>query len=126
MREQGNWEDWIEFFLEGVKTTSEQAAESAVKILNLFENDRRRLETLGRAQPSAALVYALLQKKPVVNARTVQEEVALSRPTILKMLNALEDLEILRRQDNRKRDQLFVYHDYVALLNEGVDVGDGE
>ena len=41
MREKGDWEAWLEFFLEGVKETSDQAADTAKQILELFETDRQ-------------------------------------------------------------------------------------
>jgi Fic family protein len=60
VREQGDWEAWLEFFLMGVKETSEQAADTAKLILELFEKDRRRIERLGRPAASALRVHRYL------------------------------------------------------------------
>lgn len=43
VRTKGEWEQWLEFFLTGVKETAEQAFESAKRILHLIETDRKRL-----------------------------------------------------------------------------------
>jgi Fic family protein len=46
VRTTGDWETWLEFFLNGVKETSAQAAQSAHAILTLLEQDRGRITGL--------------------------------------------------------------------------------
>ena len=48
VRTEGKWEEWLEFFLEGVQITAEEAVTSASKILLVFTEDRRKIEGLGR------------------------------------------------------------------------------
>ncbi len=48
-REEGDWEAWLWFFLEGVEATADQAAQTAQHILQLFDADRKKIEGLGRA-----------------------------------------------------------------------------
>ena len=43
VREQGAWEAWLDFFLDGVAETANQAFESATKIVALFRADRERI-----------------------------------------------------------------------------------
>ena len=43
VRTQGDWEAWVEFFLEGVLVTSEQAIRAAKRIMDLFKADRARI-----------------------------------------------------------------------------------
>ena len=57
VRDQGDWEAWLDFFLTGVKETSDHAAETARQILSNFEKDRRRIEQLGRPRASALRVH---------------------------------------------------------------------
>ena len=66
VRENGDWESWLRFFLIGVCETATQAAETARRILALFEADRRTIENLGRPASSAFLVHHLLQTKPLI------------------------------------------------------------
>jgi Fic family protein len=61
VREQGDWEAWLEFFLTGVKETSDQAAETAHRILAIFDQDREQIEQLGRPRASALRVRQYLQ-----------------------------------------------------------------
>ncbi|WP_242678925.1 Fic family protein [Rhodobacter calidifons] len=66
VRENGDWETWLEFFLDGIAETSLQASEGAREILALFEADRHRIENLGRPAASALRVHQLLQQKPII------------------------------------------------------------
>lgn len=63
VRLKGDWETWLNFFLEGVRVTSEQASSTARQILSLFDKDRKQIETIGRAAGSALRVHRLMQKK---------------------------------------------------------------
>ena len=57
VREQGDWEAWLEFFLTGISERSEQAADTAKQILALFEADRIKIQGLGRPAASALRVH---------------------------------------------------------------------
>src|SRR6202789_3284805 len=48
VRAKGDWEAWLDFFLTGVKETADQAASAARRILTLFDENQRQIESLGR------------------------------------------------------------------------------
>jgi len=121
VRDNGDWEAWLEFFLTGVKETSDQAAETARRILEIFERDRRRIEQLGRPAASALRVHQYLQSKPILSVPVATKELSLSAPTVRKSVEHLTELDIVREATGKKRDKLFVYDDYLALLNEGTE-----
>jgi Fic family protein len=66
VRERGDWESWLEFFLNGISEMSTIAAESAEQILSLFVRDRAAIELLGRPASSALRVYQIVQKKQII------------------------------------------------------------
>ncbi|MFQ5641978.1 MAG: Fic family protein [bacterium] len=121
VRENGDWEAWLEFFFTGVKETSEQAAEAARRILAIFEQDRRKIEKLGRPAASALRVHQYLQSKPILSVPISAKDLGLSAPTVRKSVDHLVGLGILREATGKKRGKLFVYDDYLALLNEGTE-----
>src|SRR5580698_7698463 len=57
VRTSGNWEAWIEFFLTGVKETSEQAIAGARRLIALLDDDRKKIEALGRPAASVLRVF---------------------------------------------------------------------
>ncbi|MGI9420733.1 MAG: Fic family protein [Geminicoccaceae bacterium] len=122
VRESGDWETWIEFFLEGIVETSIQATSAAREILNLFDDDRRRIEMLGRPAASALRVHQLLQQRPMVaSIPATARELGLSPPTVAKSVQHLEQLGILREVTGKSRGRSYIYSDYLGILDRGTE-----
>lgn len=121
VRETGDWERWLDFFLTGVIQTSAQAADAARRILAMFDADRRAIEVLGRPASSALRVHQLLQTKPLVTIPMAAQVLGLSRPTVASSLAHLQQAGIVRETTGRQRGRAFVYDRYLALLNEGTE-----
>lgn len=121
VREKGDWESWLKFFLTGIKETSEQAGETARHILVLFEKDRDRIEQLGRPTASALRVHQYLQSKPIMSVVKLAKELNLTPPTVRKSLGHLAELGVVREATGRRRGQLFVYQGYLDILNQGTE-----
>jgi Fic family protein len=121
VRETGEWEPWLEFFLTGVLETSTQAADAARRILALFDEDRRTIEALGRPASSALRVHQLLETRPLITIPQGAQALGLSRPTVASSLAHLQEVGIVRETTGRQRGRTFVYDRYLALLNEGTE-----
>lgn len=121
VRDQGDWETWLEFFLDGITETSLQAADAAREILRLFEADRHRIEELGRPAASALRVHQLLQQKPLIGINEAAEKLKMSQPTVAKSIQHLEELGIVRETTGRQRGRRFVYGEYLNILNRGTE-----
>src|SRR5438270_12802097 len=67
VRSHGDWETWLECFLTGVKETAQQAADTSKELLTLIENDRRRIEELGRSAASVLRVLQYLQRMSFIS-----------------------------------------------------------
>lgn len=120
VRTEGAWEDWLRFFMEGVKETADQAVEAARSILELFDEDRSRIdENLGRSAGSARRVHELLQRRPVVTTKRAAEQLPMSRPTVTSALDNLEALGIVHEMTGQERYRLYTYSDYFDILEEG-------
>ena len=121
VRIRGDWETWLEFFLRGVIETADQAAGAAMELLTLFERDRRRIESLGRAAGSALRVHQLLQERPFVSIPMAADRLGISRPTIARSIEHLERLGILHESTGRRWRRLFAYRDYLTILERGTE-----
>ena len=121
VRKTDDWEAWLKFFLEGVKETSDQAADTAKQILELFDADRQKIESLGRPATSALRVHQQMQSKPILSVPSAADALNLSAPTIRKSINHLIDLAIVREITGKQRDRLFVYSGYLDILNQGTE-----
>ena len=121
VREKGDWEAWVEFFLNGVKETSDQAYQTATQLLQLMENDRKKINALGRPAASALRVFQYLQKHPLVSVPMLVKELGISAPTARRCIGHLENEGILREITGKQRDRRYVYDAYLNILNEGTE-----
>lgn len=121
VRERGDWEAWLEFFLAGVTETSGQATDAAREILRIFNADRGRIEALGRPAASALRVHQLLQQKPLVTVQEAVAQLSVSAPTIRKSIEHLQRLGIVEEITGKERRRIFVYRQYLDILARGTD-----
>ena len=121
VRTKGDWESWLHFFLSGVKETANEAADAARRMMTLFSEHRKRIETLGRPAASALLVYRHLQQTPLLSIVNAAPKIGISAPTLAKSLEHLRGLGIVREMTGKQRHRMFVYAPYLAILNEGTE-----
>ena len=121
VRERGDWEAWVAFFLDGVTETATQAVDAARRLITLFENDRNRVTELGRSATSALRVHELLQRSPFLSVASASKALGLSVPTVQKSLDHLLQLGIIRETTGKQRRRLYAYTDYMRILDEGSD-----
>jgi Fic family protein len=121
VRERGAWEAWLEFFLNGVADTANQAFEAATRIVELFKQDRELITLESERVGSALRAHELLQQNPFVTAKVLVERTGLSAPTINAALSDLERLGIVEEVTGRRRGRVFSYRRYLAILSEGTD-----
>jgi Fic family protein len=119
VRTQGAWEEWLAFFLEGTEITARAAAEAAKQILTLFAKDGARIQTLGRAVPSALRVHEYMQKKPLASIGALADKLNLSIPTVTVALDHLVRLGIVKEVTGKRRARVFGYSRYLKILSEG-------
>jgi Fic family protein len=121
VRARGDWEAWLDFFLVGVRDTADQAASAARRIVALFAEHQKQIETLGRPAASVLRVFQHMQRNPIVSIPAAAQKIGISAPTVAKSLDHMQRLRILREITGRERHRLFVYEDYLAILNEGTE-----
>jgi len=121
VRREGDWETWIAFFCRGVAAVSESAVATARRLLALAERDRERLDGLGRRAGSAAAVQRALLRTPLCTIPRLAKRTRLTLPTVAKALDVLTDLKIVSETTGRKRNRVYRYDRYLAILNEGTE-----
>ncbi|MBL7685654.1 MAG: Fic family protein [Deltaproteobacteria bacterium] len=121
IRKTGDWEAWLSFFLEGVSITAEEATLTAQKIINLFEEDRKKIETLGRAAATALQVHHILKTHPLVTHGLLSKELKVSKPSLSLATSHLKKLGVLEEMTGRTRNQIFIYKNYIEILKEGAE-----
>lgn len=121
IRRDGDWEAWLAFFLEGVRVTAEGAVSAAQRLTELFQADRTRIEPEGRRAGSALRVHKALETRPILSLSAASEATGLSFPAASSGMELLVSLGIARERTGKRRNRLFVYERYLAMLNEGTE-----
>jgi Fic family protein len=119
VRDHGEIEQWLEFFLEGVATVAKEATATARAIVGLRESLRERVtQKLGRRSSNANMLLDQLFKNPFVNVRQVEHWLGVSQPTANSLVNDLERIGLLREITGRRRDRRFLLEEYMELFKE--------
>jgi len=121
VRLKGDWLGWLRFFLEGVDKTAGQAADTATRILELFDEDRSKIETLGRKAASAHRLHELLRRHPITTIPSGAKQLKLTAPTVRSAIASLGGLGIVREITGKQRDRAYVYDRYLQILDEGTE-----
>lgn len=122
VRDDGDFEGWLAFFLRGVAEVSLEAADTARRILELRESHRRAItDRLGRAAGNGHRVLEWLYEQPIVSVKGVQELLGTTFAGANQIVQRLAELGVLRELTGQARHRRFSYDAYVRLF---ADEGD--
>lgn len=122
IRHEGDWEGWLDFFLDGIATISDEAVASARELFALVSADRSRLlASLDVSVPTLRL-FEQLPRKPIVTIATAREILGSARPTATRAIDTLTRAGILVETTGQKRDRSFAYQSYLKVLQAGTEL----
>lgn len=121
VRYDGDWEAWLDFFLEGVQVTATGAVDTANRLVTLFQEDARRIQNLGRAAANTLRVFDAFRSRPVASIKDIQHRLGLAAPTVGRAVDALEEMGVVEEITGRQRDRVYAYRRYLNILNEGAE-----
>ena len=119
VRDKGEWEEWILFFLEGVATVSLEATETARAIVALREKHRRIItDRFGRAAGNGLRILEDLYSRPFIDNRAVMEKLGISFPAAAELIDRFVEAELLAEITGRERYRVYHYFPYVRLFSD--------
>ena len=121
VRLEGDWEAWVDFFLDGVGQTAAGAVDTAGRLVALFGEDRQRVQALGRIAATTLRVFDALCRRPLATLNQVCHRTGLSFPSAAKGMEALVGLGIARELTGQRRNRIFAYDRYLSILSEGTE-----
>lgn len=121
VREEGDWEGWLAFFFQGVYESTQQAVNTAQRLLKLFEEDRVRLQEIGRAAGSAIRLHQHLQARPITTVVSAANSLDLSTTAANKAISRLEEKGIVTELTGKQRYRIYAYQRYMEILSEGTE-----
>ncbi|MEJ2090068.1 MAG: Fic family protein [Gammaproteobacteria bacterium] len=122
VRDDGDWEGWLRFFLRGVVEVSREATETARNVLALRERHRQVIaDEFGRAAGNGHRLLEHLFERPIVSVLEVQRLIQTSYPPANNLVNQFVTNNVLHEMTGQKRNRRFIYRDYIDLFHEGTN-----
>ena len=119
IRDEGDWESWLTFFLEGVASVSNLAALTARNLLLLRERDRSKIiEHFSRSSSNALKVLDRLYAVPVTSPNMIMADLATSYPTANAVIAGLESCGIVKEISGNRRNRLYLHEEYLKLFED--------
>lgn len=116
---QGDWENWLKFFLRAVHRVSQQATETARQIALLRESHWRMIAMqMGSSAGNALMLFDELYQRPIVSIQQVAEITHASRSEAQKIIAGFQKLGLFREITGRPHRERFAYEPYLALFAE--------
>ncbi|MDB9517188.1 Fic family protein [Roseofilum reptotaenium CS-1145] len=119
IRDRGNWENWLKFFLCGIYEVAQEAAATARKIVNLKEEHRQLvLDQMGRRAAKAIALLESLYSKPIFTVEHAIEITKLRYSNANTLIKNLCDLRLLEEITGQKRNRAFSYAPYLEVFRD--------
>ncbi len=117
IRDDGDWEGWLTFFLTGIATVANLAAGTARELLLLRERNRNAiLEKFTRSAAPPLRLLDRLYTRPVTTPHQIAADCAVSYPTANSIASALEKIGILTEITGNRRNRVFLHSEYLRMF----------
>lgn len=118
VRERNDIHQWFKFFLVGLIETAKSGISTFDKILKLEKKVDASIQTLGSRAHNANSVIKYLYQNPYIYAQKLRDKMQLSAPTVYKLLEDLEKLNIVREVTGGKRGKIYIFEEYINLFED--------
>lgn len=124
VREKGDWEAWVRFFLEGVRSSAGESTETMRQVLTLREDDRARLAGEGKASGNLLRALDHLFAQPVTTPQLLASSLSITYAAANNIISRLVDLGLLAEMTGFRRNRRFSYRRYLGLFEEEDETDD--
>jgi Fic family protein len=111
VREQGNYERWIRFFLSGIITVARQIMVTTNKIISLEKTDEALLSSKNERN-----LFQQLLHNPTINIKNIEKLLGVTNKTANFLARKFEGLGILRQINKLQRNKKYAYAKYLEII----------
>lgn len=120
VRDTGNIEEWLKFFLTAVWRVSEAAAQTARQVSALREDHRKQILQEHPGSTYGVQLLDLLFQRPFITVNLIGKHFGVSYPTANGLVKSFTTCGIIQEMTGRGRNRLFRYGGYLDLLEQGL------
>ncbi len=121
VRRNGNYEQWIKFFLQAIYESSEDATNTIYKLIALHNKNITIISDMGRASKTALYLFAYLEENPIIEIRKTAAALNTTFKTVAESVKRLCEIGILTQFSGKQRNRTFSYTAYLDILREGTE-----
>ena len=124
IRETGDYEQWIKFFLEGIYASGKSAIETANELIALRDKNIRKLRNekyTKRTLETMMKVFHYLEAHPIIDIGKTAEDLSIAYNTVSSTVNRFEKLGILHLVKKQGRNKVYSYKEYIDILKDGTE-----
>lgn len=115
VRLNGDWENWVKFFLKAVSESADMANIAALEIHKLHQNDKEILQKNNFTNYTHQ-VFNEFCRDPILNSQVLIERHQSTKPKVSRALKNLIDLGIIKEVSGKQRNRKYAYESYLQIL----------
>lgn len=119
IRKNGNYEQWIKFFLRGIAETAEDATETIDRLNALHQKSEAKLADVPtRSVQNLSKLLAYIERNPIIETVKTASALGLSRNGTAKYIEILCSKDILQYYTKSGKARVFAYKEYLDILRK--------
>ncbi len=119
VRNKGNYEQWIKFFLQAIVESAKDAISTIDQLVALRNKNVSLVTKMGRASKNTLKLLDYIETNPIIEISKTAEALNLAFNTTSDSIKRLEKAGILVQSAGKERYRIFSYEEYLDLLREG-------
>jgi Fic family protein len=121
VRTDGDYENWLKYFLEGVAVIADETVATTQKLFAVTNTGRAKVVSSRSTSVAGVRLFELLPSHPIITVAEVVRLLKTTKPTATKAVSGLVDVGVLVETTGRRRDRAFSYEAYLDLLRAGTE-----
>ena len=118
VREKGDFEQWVKFFLQAVFESAQDAIESIDRLTELHEKNTKIIQENITRSKSVLRIFNYLENTPIIDIKKTAVEIELAYNTVSNAVKKLEELRIIKQVGEARRSRTFAYEEYLSILRK--------
>ena len=118
VRRNGNYEQWVAFFLEAVSAAAKDSLKTIESLTDLHEKNLERLPKTTRKRDNLRALFDYVEQYPIIEIKKTSEAMKVSYNTVSAAVKKLVELGILKETTNASRNRVFAYEEYLKILRK--------
>lgn len=118
VRRTGNYEMWLEFFVDALYESSKDSLETVEKLIKLHNKNSNKLVETNRKKDNLRQVFEYIEQYPIINITDTAKDLNISYNTVGTCIDKLVELKILKPTNKQLRNKIYAYEEYLDILRK--------